>query len=235
MKKLIWFFVVVITRMSSSAFAQVDGLWLVTSVEVGSEVKTPVAKWFRLNNGKSLEGNGWQQHTIGSYKWNKKTSELSFKSDNEPSEGFGAFTVSRTGNNMRWTRMEEGETVSVSLKAITELPQSTADQVKGLWDLASATRSGADVTSEVDPEGRQYIFIRWDRMFVRRFGASERVQGYWFVNAHYPALSFIGTKGDIIPETWTVSFEEGNMVLTGQSENVKGQVLTFSRLSEFPK
>jgi hypothetical protein len=234
MKNLIWI-VVITTSISCSAFAQVDGFWLVTSVKVGSDVKTPVAKWFRLNNGKSVEGNGWQQHTTGSYAWSKKSSELFFESDNEPSEGLGAFTVSRTGNEMKWTRKEDGETVTVSLKAIKELPQSTADKVKGLWDLVSATRLGADVTSEIDPEGRQYIFIRWDRMFVRRLSASERVQGYWFMNAHYPVLSFIRTRGDTSPEAWTVSFEDGKMVLTGQSENVKDQVLAFSRLSEFPK
>ena len=157
--------------VSFTASAQVDGLWAVKSVMVGAEDKTPVARWFRLEHGTQVSGNGWQQHSIGTYTWNKKTSELSFETVNEPRDEFGAFKLVRKGNTMTWTRKEEGVVVKVELELATTLPQSTADQIKGLWDLVAATRSGADVLKQADPEGNQFIFIRWDRMYVKQLKA----------------------------------------------------------------
>lgn len=213
--------------------AQVDGLWLVKSVTVGTVEKTPIGKWFRLTNGKQLSGNGWQQHTFGSYRWNKTTSELSLQSENEPSDGFGAFTVTRKGNTMTWTRDEEGAMVKVNLETITELPQSPADQVKGLWDLVLATRGKLDVTREIDPDGNQFAFIRWDRVYVRQLSSKEQVRGYWFMNAHQPELKFISEDSKREQETWAVNFDEGNLVLSGVSENVKGSTLMFARMAQF--
>jgi len=220
--------------LSINSVAQVEGLWVVKSVMVGAEDKTPVARWFRLEHGRQVSGNGWQQHSLGSYKWNKKTSEVSLETINEPRDEFGAFKVLRKGNAMTWTRKEEGLVVKVELETATELPQSTADQVKGLWDLVSATRSGADVLKQTDPDGNQFVFIRWDRMYVKHLSSNEQVRGYWFMNAHRPELKFFSQDNEQDSETWMVSFELDKLVLTGTSESVKDTVLTYSRMAEFP-
>jgi len=220
--------------VSFQVTAQVDGLWVVKSVLVGAEDKTPVARWFRLDKGKQFSGNGWQRHSVGSYTWNKKTSELSFKTENEPDEGFGAFKVVRKGAAMTWTRKEEGVIVKVELQPATDLPQGTADRIKGLWDLASATRSGADILKQTDPEKIHYLFIRWDRMYVKQLKSDEQVQGFWFMNAHRPELKFLSENNEQDPETWTVKFDQGKLVLTGVSQSVKDIVLTYSRMSDFP-
>ena len=220
---------------SFATFAQVDGLWAVKRVMVGAEDKTPVARWFRLAHGTQVSGNGWQQHSIGSYRWNKKTSELSFETVNEPREEFGAFKVARKGNVMTWTRKEEGVMVKVELELTTSLPQSTADQIKGLWDLVSATRSGTDVLKQTDPEGNQFIFIRWDRMYVKQLKSDEQIRGYWFISAHRPELTFFSQRNEQDSETWMVSFDQDKLVLTGTSESVKDLVLVYSRMADFPK
>ena len=221
--------------VSFTASAQVDGLWAVKSVMVGAEDKTPVARWFRLEHGTQVSGNGWQQHSIGTYTWNKKTSELSFETVNEPRDEFGAFKLVRKGNTMTWTRKEEGVVVKVELELATTLPQSTADQIKGLWDLVAVTRSGADVLKQADPEGNQFIFIRWDRMYVKQLKADEQVRGYWFINAHRPELKFFSQGNEQDSETWTVSFDQNKLVLTGTSESVKDLVLVYSRMADFPE
>jgi hypothetical protein len=216
---------------SLNAVAQPDGLWLVTRVDVGSEVMTPVSKWFRLSNGQLASGNGWQQHTFGTYTWNRVTSELSLVSENEPSDGYGAFLVAQDGNSMIWTRKEDGDIVKVRLIAIVELPKSPADNVKGFWDLVEATRSGVDAIKDIDPDGRYYIFLRWDRVFVRRINAKEKAQGYWFMNGHRPELKLMRDQQET--ETWTAGFDGDNLILTGVSESVTGIVLTFARSSAF--
>jgi hypothetical protein len=214
--------------------AQVDGLWAVKSVMVGAENKTPVARWFRLEHGTHVSGNGWQQHSTGSYIWNKKTSELSFETVNEPRDEFGAFKVERKGNAMTWTRKEEGILVKVELEVTNALPQSTADQIKGLWDLVAATRSGTDVLKQTDPDGNHFIFIRWDRMYVKQLKSDEQIRGYWFVNAHQPELKFFSLDNEQDSETWMVSFDTEKLVLTGTSESVKDLVLMYSRMTDFP-
>ena len=214
-----------------SALAQVDGLWVVSKVEVSGQEKTPVAKWFRFFNGQLVSGNGWQQHTFGSYKLNG--TELSLQSDNEPSDCYGSFMVTRDGRKMTWNRNEDGDEVKVYLETAETLPESTADKVKGLWDLFEARRSGAEITNQMDPDGNYYIFIRWDRVFVRQLRTKERVQGYWFMNGHRPELKFISGDNNEIRETWTVSFENETLMLTGLSENVKDLVMRFSRKATF--
>jgi hypothetical protein len=221
--------------LSISASAQIDGLWVVKSVMVGAEDKTPIARWFRLEHGKQVSGNGWQQHSAGSYNWNKKTSEVSFETTNEPADEFGPFKIVRKGNAMTWTRKEEGLTVTVELEMATELPQSTADQVKGLWDLVSASKLGTDVLKQTDPDGNQFVFIRWDRMYVKQLNAAEQVRGYWFMNAHRPEMKFFSQGNEQDSETWTVSFDNDKLVLTGVSESVKDLVLTYARLKDFPQ
>ena len=227
--------VISVMAASLATSAQVDGLWLVNSVMVGAEDKTPVARWFRLEHGTQVSGNGWQQHSAGTYTWNKKTSEVSFETFNEPREDFGAFKVDRKGNAMTWTRKEEGVVVKVELELTTTLPQSTADQIKGLWDLVSATRLGTDVLKQTDPDGNQFIFIRWDRMYVKQQSSDEQVRGYWFMNAHQPELKFFSQDNEQDSETWTVSFDMDKLVLTGTSESVKDLVLVYTRMAEFPK
>jgi hypothetical protein len=220
---------------SFATSAQVDGLWAVKSVMVGAEDKTPVARWFRLEHGTQVSGNGWQQHSVGTYSWNKKTSEVSFETVNEPRDDFGAFKVVRKGNAMTWTRKEEGILVKVELALTSTLPQSIADQVKGLWDLVSASRSGKDVLRQTDPDGKQFIFIRWDRMYVKQLNSNEQVRGYWFMNAHQPELKLFSQGNEQDSETWMVSFDQDKLVLSGTSESVRDLVLVYARLADFPK
>lgn len=218
-----------------SAHAQVEGLWVVKAVTVGNQDKTPVAKWFRFSAGKYTSGNGWQQHTVGSYHYEKNSSALLLRADNEPSDPFGEFVVASTGNTMTWTRQEEGEVVSVTLEAAKEIPPSITDQVKGLWDLVLAMRLNKVITLEIDPHGSQYLFIRWDRVFVKSISQKQQIRGYWFMNGHKPELKFINESSNQQSETWNVAFDKGrNMVLTGASESVKGITLMYARKIQFP-
>jgi len=234
MKTLRTIFAIGIMVASGQAVAQVDGLWVVKSVLVGAEDKTPVARWFRFENGKQYSGNGWQRHSAGTYTLNKKTSELTMKTENEPDDGFGAFKVVRKGTEMTWTRKEEGVLVKVQLELAADLPRSITDQVKGLWDLVSATRSGADITRQTDPDRIQFLFIRWDRIYVKQLKQDEQVQGYWFMNAHRPELKLFSQNNEQDSETWDVSFDGDKLVLTGVSESVKDVVLVYSRMTDFP-
>jgi hypothetical protein len=219
----------------------VDGFWLVTKVTVADKELTPVARWFKLNDGKQVSGNGWTQHSYGTYKYDKKKSELIFVTTNEPDDEFGAFKVLRKNlpngkldPQMTWTRKEEGEMVVVELKPITELPMSPADEAKGLWTLKSAVDRDADITKTYDPDHKHFLFIRWDRKFVRQINAHERISGFWFFDAHLPQITLISEHRETDDEIWNVTIEGNKMTLKGSSVNVINMILTYIRTSEIP-
>lgn len=213
----------------------VDGFWLVTKVTVGGKELTPVARWFKINEGKQVSGNGWTQHSFGTYKYDKKTSEMTFLTANEPADEFGAFKVERKGPLMTWTRTEEGEVVVVDLKPITEIPNSPADNAKGLWVLESALDRDANITKQLDPDHKYFLFIRWDRKYVRQINAHERISGYWFFDAHRPEITFISENREQEDEKWMVTIEGQKMTMKGSSENVQSMVMTYLRATDFPK
>jgi hypothetical protein len=213
----------------------VDGFWLVTKFTVGARELTPVARWFKLTEGKQVSGNGWTQHSFGTYKFDKQKSELIFITTNEPEDEFGAFKVVRKGPQMTWTRKEEGETVVVELKPITELPMSPADEAKGLWVLNSAVDRELDVTKTYDPDHKHFLFIRWDRQYVRQINAHERISGYWFFNPQLPLITLISENREQQDEVWSVTIEGSKMTLKGSSDKVKEMTLVYTRATEFPK
>jgi hypothetical protein len=213
----------------------VEGFWLVTKVSVGARDVTPIARWFKLEKGKQTSGNGWTQHSFGTYKFDKKRSELLFVTTNEPEDEFGAFKVERKGTLMTWSRKEEGDMVVVELKPITELPMSPADQAKGLWILESAVDRDLDITKTYDPDRKHFLFIRWDRQYVRQINAHERISGYWFFDALCPVITFISENREQEDEVWNVTFDGTKMTLKGSSENVQEMTLVYVRATDFPK
>jgi hypothetical protein len=219
---------------STISYAQIDGLWQVRKVEVEKELMTPVARWFRLDNGKQTSGNGWQQHSFGTYHFDTKKSTLTFETVNEPKDEFGAFTVMRKGDKMTWTRLEDGDKVTVDLEMIATLPMSTADRVKGLWGLLRANKGSSDVTDQYDPQKKYSIFLRWDRIYNLNTG-TEKISGYWYANAHKPEIRLMRSGHEQEEEKWSVSFEKEDMILTGMSDSNKNTVLSFKKLSEFPR
>lgn len=213
----------------------VEGFWAVTKVTMGTREVTPVGRWFKIEKGKQVSGNGWVQHSFGTYKFDKKKSELIFITTNEPEDEFGAFKVARTGPLMTWSRKEEGQLVVVELKPITELPISPSDEAKGLWVLESALSRDTDVMKQYDPDHKHFLFIRWDHQYVRQINAHERISGYWFFDAIRPEMTLISEHREQADEKWTVTFSGTKMTLKGNSENVKEMVLTYHRATEFPK
>lgn len=213
----------------------VDGFWLVTKVTVGTKELTPIARWFKIEKGKHTSGNGWLQHSFGTYKFDKKNSELVFVTNNEPEDEFGAFKVERKGPLMTWNRKEEGEMVVVELKPITELPKSPSDDVKGLWVLEAAIDRELDVTKSYDPDHKQFLFIRWDHKYDRQINAYERISGYWFCDAHRPEITLISEDRVQQDEQWSIVIEGPKLTLKGASDNVKTMVLVYKRATDFPK
>lgn len=212
------------------------GFWEVEKVTVGDQTMTPVAKWFRIeNDGTYTGGNGWLQNMEGTWEYDEENNSYLPKENKGLVDPFGAFTVSFDVEKMIWTREEEGMEVNVSLVPIESMPKSPADQIVGLWDLEEADSLGTKMIPKLDPEGKYYLFIRWDRMYVERNKDGQRKTGYWHMHGHRPELTILPHDSGQSPKSWTVSFENKKLILTGNSDSIKDLELRFNRLTDFPK
>lgn len=229
-------FIYFIIFSHSIMIAQPTGLWVVKKVTVGNAVMTPVAKWVKLEaDGTQFSGNGWLQHTTGTWKFDSENSALSFTSEPGPEDEFGAFKIKYDAQHMTWERMEDGEKVVVILEKTDALPQSPADQIQGLWNLEKVVNKEEDITNQYDPNNKMYIFMRWDRIFVKRTSTEERIMGLWHINAHQPELQLISLDPQKENEKWRISFSDSEMTWTGLDKNNKDFILTYHKIKTFPK
>jgi hypothetical protein len=213
----------------------VTGFWEVTEVMVGKEVKTPVAKWTRINKDGSFQsGNGGIQNSEGTWSFNKKT-KLFLPIETNLKDPYGGFNVRLSKNQMFWERSEDGEVVKVKLVRINKLPKSTADLLVGLWDLKEITKKGQSEKSSYDPDDKHYIFIRWDRIYVERTPDGNKASGYWHIDAHAPQLTFLSHKKNKPEERWQVEVNNTDLKMVGLSDSNKGTEVLYIRIDEFPK
>ena len=236
---LIAFFLLAVTfifPISKTYSQQIIGFWEVKEVKVGSEIKTPVAKWTRINNdGTFQSGNGWLQNSEGTWEYDKKSETYLAVETNGIKDEFGAFKVSFSGKQMVWHRNEEDMQVVVILEKVSKMPKSTADQLVGLWDLVKMTKDGANETALFDPENKHYVFIRWDRIFVERTPDGKRATGYWHINGHRPEVTMLSHDENKQPQKWTVEVNDAELKMTRISDDKSSVQLTYKRISEFPK
>ena len=214
----------------------ITGLWNANQVMVGDRDLTPVAKWFRINDDHSIQsGNGWTQNAAGTWTYDKATRAFVPTDTLGIADEFGAFSVSFRDQTMYWERMEDGMKVVVTLERTTQLPRSTADDVAGLWDLQRAEREGVAMTSAFDPDGRHYLFIRWDRIYVERTPQGERATGYWHIDGHKPEVTFIPHNEGEHNQRWRVSVNYRQLRMVGISETNKDVTRVYERMRAFPE
>ena len=112
---------------------------------------TPVAKWTKINEDYSFQsGNGWLQNSAGTWKYVEEKKQFVPEDTYGLKDEYGAFTVSFSGEKMKWEREEDGMKVIVSLEKIEEIPKSSTDMLTGLWDLKEAKRDEESIAGTFD-------------------------------------------------------------------------------------
>ncbi|KAB2810250.1 hypothetical protein [Phaeocystidibacter luteus] len=202
-----------------------EGLWLVEQMSMNDEIMTPQARWVRFNaDGTTESGNGWRQHTVGTY--SLKDDMLSLESSNGFIDKAGAFAIVLEGDQMTWTRMEDGMEVKVNLKRIDKLPRTTGDHMLGLWKLESSS----NVFEGEQPSIK--LQIRWDNLFVWiiETDSPKRIYGVYSVHGHRHEIVLKSEDLELAAMRLNVSFpSENEMVLSAEG----GIEMRFSRAYEF--
>ena len=57
---------------------EITGFWEFKKVDVGGKIKTPVAKWTKIENDHTYRsGNGWLQNSVGTWTYDDKARQFS--------------------------------------------------------------------------------------------------------------------------------------------------------------
>jgi len=226
-------FLVVLTITSCNREPKINGLWVVKEVKLGDEVMTPNARWTRLNADFSQEsGNGWFQHSYGTWSLDYETKELRIINENGINDPDGPFIVALENDVMTWSRTENGQPVKVILERAEKLPQTYGDKLLGLWKLNEAVGDGNYFSQTFENESQDYLFLRWDRRFVIGSGQTQ-VHGVYNVNGHKPELELIPYGNDFVRDFWRVDFGENSITLKLLNTD---SIVTreFIRIHQFP-
>jgi len=162
--------------------AQIEGLWIVTKVQVGEETPTPVAKWFDLKaDGKLLSGNGGIINTRGN--WSQEKDQLLFQNERGQANPAGPFQIQKEENTMTWTWEEEGMLVTIHLQANQSLPKASWDYLYGNWQIAEVWRDGKLQSQLPDADQPLSLFFRWDHQYTVRNASDDNLlsPGIWQV------------------------------------------------------
>lgn len=225
----IFYALFVILFLSSCSSNKIIGLWTVEKVQVGTEEMTPQARWVRFKkDNQQISGNGWQQHSIGSYDLDKSNQQLSMLNANGIVDTFDPFMIEINGSKMYWKRIEEGQEVTVTLSKIEQIPTAPSDQLLGLWRLEKAEENGKDITTTYDPQDKRYLFLRWDKIFISRNGPDGTKQGVFQVNAHQPEVEMIYNDDECTRKRWRFEVTHDRLILSDQETR-----LQYTRIDHF--
>ena len=226
-----------ILLLSSCTTNKMSGLWVVEKVTVGEEEMTPIARWMKFNKDRTQEsGNGWVQHSIGSWNYDRSDKTLQITNSNGFKDSYGPFLASIEKEKMTWQRKEEGQTVTVSLKRSNSIPAAPANKLLGVWDLVKAEEDGKDITKDLDPHGKRYLFIRWDHLFTVQHSPEGRISGFYQVNGHQPVIEFIHSGKETKRSQWSFEVEKESLILkTRDSPKSKKLKRIYKRIDYFPQ
>ena len=204
---------------------EIVGLWKVTKVAMGPNAMTPIERWVQFNaDSTQVSGNGWVQHSIGTWSLNAENSLRIFNANGLKDEL--PFTAKVNGDTMTWEREESGENLKVSLVKIDKIPTSDADRLLGLWKLDSVS---GPLKAELESNLKS-LFIRWDRVFEKQLADGKKIVGVYKTHGHRNELQLVN-YGDN-PEFEFHKFQVTENKLTTEIIG-KDSKLFFSRIDEF--
>lgn len=227
MKKILFIFLFPFqTLFSQINETDLFGLWEITQVAVGNEHKTPIAKWVAFKADHTHRGgNGWVQHSIGTWYFDNNESALNILTTNGIEDPYPPFNVTQNDNGMQWKREEDGQAVIVSLKKIEEIPAAYSDKTIGLWQIVTIEKDDDDSITPFTQDAK--LFMRMDRRYSIHL-SSGRKGGIWHAHAHRQQVRLLSDDGDSADTSWSVLFDGKKMVF-----EMKGARLTLARTHHF--
>ena|SRR5210317_1061092 len=229
MKNFLSLFAFIALLTSCTEKPNIVGLWEITSVTEGDEKNTPKGRWIHFHEDNTQEsGNGWLQHSVGTWNLNLENNDLSIENSNGLKDMNQPFRISLSASDMTWSRSENGREVKIKLRRINRLPETDSDRLFGLWMLKNSTGDG----DFFDAEAQGGVFFRWDKKFVM-YTPNGQVHGVYNVHGHKPEVELI-PYGEKERSWWTLEVDDTSLQL--KRLNTDSLVTrSFERIYEFPE
>ncbi|MEQ8471069.1 MAG: hypothetical protein RIC35_07785 [Marinoscillum sp.] len=216
--RILFFFLLTFSLNLSQAQTMI-GLWTVDEVLVGDQVLTPVAKWFRICMDSTVQsGNGWTQNNLANWTFDSKKNVFTPINKLTPPDPFGGFKVFYRQGQMIWKRMEEGDSVAVTLSRINELPMAPADSIQGFWKMESQNINTSDSLYSELPLS---MHIRPDRLYNLTKPDGSRHFGFWHMDAHAPKFFMISYDKTIKDQVFNVSFQISKLIMKSTTDEIE--------------
>lgn len=232
MKRISCFLIVVLilfVLQSCKKEKGIEGLWVVDQVTVANKSMTPIAKWTRFNSdGTQVSGNGWLQHSWGTWQLNKDS--LSVIDVNGIQDQTGPFQIEILESEMNWRRIENGEEVRVSFKRVDEIPQSDRTKLFGLWKLISAYDQGNDISAIVNPDGKAMLQLSWDQMYIQHNLPKGKNYGIYRIHAHKPEIQLVNYGSESSFSFWNFTLNADQLKLISSDEKSE---MNFERIHKY--
>ncbi len=211
-----WLFLYSILLTACGSTAPLTGLWQIDRVTVGEEEMTPTGRWIRFGaDGTEASGNGWIQHTVGTYRLSDQKDSLTLESRYGLADTEEPFLLLLEGAQMEWRRKEAGQVVTVALSRTETLPTAPANLLWGAWQSVTDDR---------------YHFFRWDNTVVTGGGEPDRLFGLFKTGAHANTLEVVYYETpDVIRYSFAFTNDD-EMTLTSAT----GEVEVYCRIRSLP-
>ena len=210
---------------------KIDGLWGIKNVKMDGTEMTPVARWMRFNaDSTQSSGNGWLQHSVGNWSFNKNSKKLSVTNTNGIIDNAEPFTVQFDNKSMIWSRVEEGHPIEVTLERIDKLPTSPANKLYGLWKFDSVLEEGKEVLDSLNPTKNAMLFLRWDNTYELRNYPKGEKYGMFKTHGHRTQIDMVSYSKE--PKYQFYEFGLDDNVLTLKSTNSNKQI-KLTRIHQF--
>ena len=234
LKQLILLIVINLVFLNCEKKSSIEGMWVIKKVKMGDEEMTPNARWSKFNADFTQEsGNGWFQHSIGTWNLNAETQELTIINTNGLTDPDGPFKISLDGHMMTWKRNEQGQDIEVFLERSDILPTTYGDELLGLWQLEEAVGNGPYFMQSDGQSTGSSIHFRWDKRFAIR-SENGQINGVYNVHGHKPEVELIPYGSELNRDFWKIDFNENSITLN--LLNVDSTITRqFKRIHEFPK
>lgn len=214
---------------SCTSAKELTGLWLIDKVSVGKEEMTPVARWTQLHpDNTQASGNGWLQHSVGTWQFDEGSSELKIINVNGFKDNFGPFSVQVGENDMIWTREEEGQTVTVHLKRGEQIPTAPANQLLGIWGLSQPEKASSA------EQKQPYLFFRWDHIFRQGDEDGHFKVGVYKTHGHRNELELFYYGEPVKLERWQFEMIDYATLRLYQEHDNSKVIKEYKRLDFLP-
>tara|TARA_R110001606_G_scaffold151587_3_gene292151 strand:- start:3983 stop:4720 length:738 start_codon:yes stop_codon:yes gene_type:complete len=212
----------------------IDGLWIVKILKLDGKDFTINEKWFRFEaDSTQTSGNGWQQHTTGSWSYQKESNRITIKNDNNFNDFLeykNPFNVTFDKNSMTLQGTDRGKDVTIVLERATKLPTTEANKLLGLWKFDSIFVDDKEVSDSLNPTKKGMIYLGFENNYTLYNYPEGEKYGIFKTHSMRNQIDLINSSRTPEYQYYKFRLENDNLTLKSTNSNKE---IKLTRIHQF--